>query len=150
MSFIKQQHFLLLIVFIQWVFLALVLIDRYHQNEKRDVGRLLETFKGSASKNINRNKPGADTDQQRLETRQKFEGVSVNLMLDSPRWFQRRYTALVSNVLVNTPRDWAVQIFYTPGGQSQIGLDINPGLVRLTQIYKERLILTPLPLGAIL
>jgi len=142
MSFIKQQHFLLLIVLIQWVFLALVLIDRYHQNEKVDVDRLLESFKGSAAKNIKR--------QQRLETRQKFEGVSVILILDSPKWFQRRYTALVSNVLVNTPRDWALQIFYTPDGQSQIGLDINPGLVRLTQIYKERLILTPLPLGAIL
>jgi len=44
---------------------------------------------------------------------------------------------------MNTPRDWAVQIFYSPEGQSQIGLDINPGLVHLTQMYNDRLLLTP-------
>lgn len=52
---------------------------------------------------------------------------------------------MISNVLMNTPRDWAVQIFYFPEGQSQIGLDINPGIVRLSQIYRDRLLLTPIP-----
>jgi len=76
-----------------------------------------------------------------------YQGVSTTLMLNSPKWFQRRYTAMVSNILLNTPSDWAVQIFYIDSGQSQFGLDINPGLTRLSNMapYSHRFIFTKLP-----
>lgn len=49
---------------------------------------------------------------------------------------------MVHNALLNVPADWAVQIFYTPSGQSQAGIDMNKGLVRL--IAAGRVVLTPI------
>ena len=89
-----------------------------------------------------------------------YRGVAVTLMLDNPPWFQRRYTSMVHNIIMNIPNDWIVQIFYTGTGKSQIGLvDLNPGLMRLiveddndqnntnigTTTYQKRIILTRLP-----
>jgi hypothetical protein len=73
-----------------------------------------------------------------------YEGVAATLMINSPKWFQRRYTSMVANILDNTPPNWAVQIFYTPQGQSQFGLDINPGIERMNATH-ERLIMTRIP-----
>jgi len=73
-----------------------------------------------------------------------YKGVAVTLMINSPKWFQRRYSTMLSNVLINTPNDWAVQVFYSDSGQSQIGLDINPGIAKLNATH-ERLIFTKLP-----
>ena len=58
-----------------------------------------------------------------------LEGVAVTLMLHAPRWFQRRYTVMVQNVLANLPPRWRVQIFST--GRTDAGLEINPGLKNL-------------------
>ena len=55
----------------------------------------------------------------------------MTVMLNSPKWFQRRYSTMTSNFLVNTPSNWVVQVFYTSDGQSQFGLDINPGIAKL-------------------
>lgn len=127
-----KQTLLLLLLFFQWALLALLLVERY-DNKNEENYLLLKSFKSGGTSN-------SDLQQQRL-----FAGVSATLLLNAPQWFQRRYAAMISNILMNTPRDWAVQIFYTPEGQSQIGLDINPGLVRLTQIYQDRIVLTPVP-----
>lgn len=127
-----KQTLLLLLLFFQWALLALLLVERY-DNKNEENYFLLKSFKSGGTSN-------SDLQQQRL-----FAGVSATLLLNAPQWFQRRYAAMISNILMNTPRDWAVQIFYTPEGQSQIGLDINPGLVRLTQIYQDRIVLTPVP-----
>jgi hypothetical protein len=74
-----------------------------------------------------------------------FSGVAATLMLHSPKWFQRRYTAMVQNMLNNIPLDWAVQIFYIPNGGSQRGLEINPGIGRLIERGDGRVVLTPMP-----
>lgn len=76
-----------------------------------------------------------------------YQGVATTLMINSPKWFQRRYTAMISNILLNTPNDWAVQIFYIDSGQSQFGLDINPGLTRLSKMEStsHRIVFTKLP-----
>mmetsp|Transcript_21865 Transcript_21865/g.33237 ORF Transcript_21865/g.33237 Transcript_21865/m.33237 type:complete len:364 (+) Transcript_21865:104-1195(+) len=71
----------------------------------------------------------------------QYEGVAVTLMLNSPKWFQRRYTTMIQNILNNTPETWAVQIFYVPSGQSQLGLDLNPGISRMD----KRIIMTEIP-----
>jgi hypothetical protein len=59
-----------------------------------------------------------------------LEGVAVTLFLEAPRWFQARYTLMVQNILVNLPRGWKVQIFYTGKGPSS-GLELSLGLQRL-------------------
>ena len=80
------------------------------------------------------------------QTRRTFKGVSTTLMINSPKWFQRRYTSMITNILTNTPSDWALQIFYFDSGQSQFGLDINPGIQRLNNtLFKDRIIFTKIP-----
>ncbi|KAL9187389.1 hypothetical protein ACHAXT_001492 [Thalassiosira profunda] len=75
----------------------------------------------------------------------KFKGVAATLMMNNPKWFQRRYTMMIQNVLLNIPPEWGVQIFYTGNGQSQFGLDISPGLTRLMEAYPDRIVLTTIP-----
>lgn len=64
-------------------------------------------------------------------TDNQIDGVAVALLLHAPKWFQRRYTFTVGNILQNLPPNWKVQIFYTPHGASQIGIDLNIGLQRM-------------------
>lgn len=74
----------------------------------------------------------------------KYEGVAATLMINTPKWFQRRYSTMIQNVLDNTPPSWAVQIYYVPKGQSQFGLDLNPAIQRMNAIH-DRLIMTEIP-----
>ena len=67
-------------------------------------------------------------------------GVAMTMMLHAPTWFIRRYTIMIQNVIGNIPEDWKVQIFYKPIGQSQKGLDVNPGIKRY--IRSGKVILT--------
>lgn len=73
----------------------------------------------------------------------KYGGVAATLLLHAPTWFQRRYTMMIQNVVNNIPDDWVVQIFYTPSGQSQRGLDINPGIQRF--VNSGKVVLTAIP-----
>jgi hypothetical protein len=41
----------------------------------------------------------------------KWTGVAATLALRSPKWFHRRYTAMIHNILANTPETFVVQIF---------------------------------------
>jgi len=76
---------------------------------------------------------------------EKCAGVAITLMLHSPKWFQRRYTVMVQNVMANIPTDWCIQIFYTGRGQSQNGLNINFGLQRLVSKQQHRFFLSRIP-----
>ena len=150
---------LFLLVLIQWAVISLLLVQRYHQQEERVKSRHVGVLSTSLQREDRIKESGSisthEKDQflQQLpktittsnNQTQQFTGVSATLMLNAPQWFQRRYTVMISNVLLNTPRDWAVQIFYTPSGQSQNGFDSNPGLLRLTQVYSDRVVLTSLP-----
>ena len=62
-----------------------------------------------------------------------YDGVAVTLLLHAPRWFQRRYTMMVLNILNNLPKTWALQIFYSGEGQSKDGIEISLGLKRLIE-----------------
>eukprot|EP01035_Chromulina_nebulosa_P017102 gene17102-22616_t len=50
---------------------------------------------------------------------------------------------MIQNIYNNIPSNWKIQIIYTGIGQSQAGLDINPGISRLIQ--SNKVILTKLP-----
>lgn len=39
-----------------------------------------------------------------------YAGVAATMMLHSPKWFQRRYTVMVFNILNNLPPNWVVQV----------------------------------------
>ena len=41
----------------------------------------------------------------------QYEGVAMTLLLDSPKWFQRRYSVMVANILQNLPARWALQVY---------------------------------------
>ncbi|KAL7534085.1 hypothetical protein ACHAWF_004713 [Thalassiosira exigua] len=82
---------------------------------------------------------------ERSSSKPHFKGVATTVMLNNPKWFQRRYTMMIQNVLFNIPPDWGVQIFYTGTGQSQFGIDISPGLTRLIDNYPDRIALTTIP-----
>jgi len=73
-----------------------------------------------------------------------YNGVAATLMLNAPQWFQRRYSTMIANVLLNTPNDWAVQVFFADSGQSKHGLNINSGIAKLNATH-GRLIFTPIP-----
>jgi len=70
-------------------------------------------------------------------------GVAITFMLHSPKWFQRRYTVMVQNILANLPSRWCVQIFHTGKGQSKNGVDINRGLQRA--ISRNEVTMTLIP-----
>ena len=76
----------------------------------------------------------------------QYEGVAATLMINAPKWFQKRYSTMLSNIYANTPANWAIQIFYIQqkGSQSEFGLHINPNLSRLNAT-NDRIIFTPIP-----
>lgn len=88
---------------------------------------------------------GSHISQRTDNLPRQYEGVAVTLMLNSPKWFQRRYTTMIQNILNNTPETWAVQIFYVATGQSQYGLDLNPGIARMSITRQDRIIMTEVP-----
>lgn len=75
--------------------------------------------------------------------RRAWKGVSATLALRAPRWFHRRYTTMLHNVLDNTPKDWAVQIFINPKWWSSEILKLHRGMHTLLQ--DERIVITELP-----
>ena len=73
------------------------------------------------------------------------DGVALLLMTDQPKWFQRRYTLLIQNLLFNLPNSWIVQIFHPDSKQFQSGVELNPGFKRLIEMDHPRLQLTKIP-----
>jgi hypothetical protein len=81
---------------------------------------------------------------QTLGSQKEWEGVAATLALRAPKWFHRRYTTMIMNVLENTPDTWAVQIFVQPEWWKSEVLMRHRGLHQLLQ--HPRIILTELPL----
>jgi hypothetical protein len=55
-------------------------------------------------------------------------GVAVTVMLKAPKWFHRRYTAMLHNILANIPDTWKVQIFVNTAWLEKEVLLLHPGL----------------------
>lgn len=67
------------------------------------------------------------------------------LMTDQPKWFQRRYSLLIQNLLFNLPSSWIVQIYHPDSPQFRAGLELNPGFKKLVATNHSRLHLTRIP-----
>jgi hypothetical protein len=74
---------------------------------------------------------------------EKWLGVAATLALRAPKWFHRRYTAMLYNVLDNTPDTWAVQVFIHPEWWNNEILPLHRGMYKLLQ--NPRVIVTKLP-----
>ena len=71
------------------------------------------------------------------------KGVAATVMLKAPKWFHRRYTAMIHNALANIPSTWSVQIFSNEDWIKKDVLPLHPGLQRLR--FHPRVIWTPMP-----
>jgi hypothetical protein len=98
-----------------------------------------------SKQNFDYSSQNLDTSKNRslVPPRDALEGVAATVMLHEPKWFQRRYTMMLNNVLQNLPPNWKLQIFYTGKGQSQAGIDINIGFQRF--IRDKKVVLTLIP-----
>jgi hypothetical protein len=73
-----------------------------------------------------------------------YEGVAVTVMLKAPKWFHRRYTAMLHNVLANLPPTWTIQVFFNEKWLEQDVLPLHPGLQKLRESNK-RILWTQIP-----
>ena len=137
------------VISLQWVIISFLIIQQRNQELVQELSPAAFTSDSIAQRMkpkvpVQMHKPKPTSRHPSVSTEPKYEGVAATLMINSPKWFQRRYTTMIQNILDNTPSSWAVQIFYTPQGQSQFGLDINPGILRMNATI-DRIIMTPLP-----
>eukprot|EP00980_Cylindrotheca_fusiformis_P026077 scaffold15305_cov126-Cylindrotheca_fusiformis.AAC.15 len=70
--------------------------------------------------------------------------VAVSVMLKAPKWFHRRYTAMLHNALANLPSSWSIQIFYNEKWLESDVLPLHPGL-RMLRETNERIVWTRIP-----
>ena len=127
---IKGLHVAIFIIIIQWVVMSLTVA--YFQTKRTESSSL----KPFLPKKIEENK----------QLKHEFNGVSVTLLIGSPKWFSRRFSIMINNMLTAVPSDsWGVQIFVTGQGTSKEGIDINIGLQRLIASSHGRVFLTMIP-----
>ena len=80
-----------------------------------------------------------------IDEKQNFEGIAATVMLKAPKWFHRRYTTMIHNVMVNIPSTWGIQIFYNSDWLSRDVLPLHPGLQTMFANPGKRIIWTELP-----
>lgn len=73
-----------------------------------------------------------------------YDGVALTVMLRAPKWFHRRYTLMLHNVLSNIPPTWAVQVISNEDWLKKDVLPLHPGLEQIRR-SNQRVIWTPLP-----
>jgi hypothetical protein len=73
-----------------------------------------------------------------------YEGVAVTVLKSAPKWFHRRYTVMLHNVLANIPPVWPIQVFYNEKWLEKDVLPLHPGL-QYMKINNRRIVWTPIP-----
>ena len=107
---------LIIVIVLQWMLVTFLL---FHKQEPSAANRLFHHFTGFPSHDeIN---DGIDSTRIRDQSTsvlqsssEQWTGVAATLALRSPKWFHRRYTAMIHNILVNTPDTVIIQIFVNP------------------------------------
>ena len=125
---------LLLIILVQWCLLTFLL----YQHHEGDVDN-----KAQVSSRPQKTALLQDFGAPTVSNTTAWTGVAVTLALRAPKWFHRRYTVMMNNILANTPETWAVQVFYRPEWWKDEIMSRHRGMQRLIQ--NQRVILTPLP-----
>ena len=132
--------FLIIVCACQFIIIMKLLSMRSHHHTQEDFDPQVVLDMRQSEKTIDLYRA---VDQLETNSTEIIAGVAATVMLHTPKWYQRRYTMMIQNVINNIPLDWKVQIFYTGKGQSQAGLDINPAIYRY--IEQGKVILTLMP-----
>jgi hypothetical protein len=74
---------------------------------------------------------------------EKWTGVAATLALHSPKWFHRRYTNMIQNIIANTPESYVVQVFINPTWWNNEIHKFHRGMLSLEQ--HPRVNITKLP-----
>ena len=111
--------FLATLVLFQWILLSIVMSRQYD---------LVLSVPTSSSNFFT---PITSADTSKLHPVSSSSGVAVTLMLKAPKWFARRYTIMLHNVLSNIPENWRVQVFVNTAWLQKDVLPLHPGLNRL-------------------
>lgn len=89
--------------------------------------------------------PASSTNSNGGDSVVSTTGVAVTVMLRAPKWFHRRYTVMLHNVLANIPTNWMVQVFVNEDWFQRDVLPLHPGMQRLRSKDNDRILWTPLP-----
>lgn len=73
-------------------------LDSIKISRKDDVG-----VKKSTVVNPKYTKTNGNNLKSNDEYVQKYDGVAATLMINAPKWFQKRYSTMISNIFTNTP-----------------------------------------------
>ena len=111
--------FLVALVLFQWILLSIVMSRRY------DPLFRVPTVSSNFVAPVN------CADASKLHHAKLSSGVAITLMLKAPKWFARRYTIMVHNVLANIPDNWRVQVFVNTAWLEKDVLPLHPGLNRM-------------------
>jgi hypothetical protein len=132
------------IVFIQW-FLFISILG--HQTGTSSVVSSSVVLNDNGSNNNDNNDrtifTTATTNKlNNVTTKMDADGVAVTVMLKAPKWFHRRYTVMLHNVLANIPSTWSMQIFSNENWIIKDVIPLHPGLQQLRE--HPRVVWTPL------
>ena len=86
--------------------------------------------------------PNAAQQQPKMSTKQ-WKGVAASLALRAPKWFHRRFTLMLQNILMNTPEDWAVQLIIQPEWWENEVMKLHRGMQ--TVLKHPRIVIVELP-----
>lgn len=131
---------LLVIIVVQWVLFTIVLYNNHFQMDVAASDRYFPPLPVRSAQPIPVLQPNCP---QKVDSQEKWLGVAATLALRAPKWFHRRYTAMLYNVLDNTPDTWAVQVFIHPEWWNNEILRLHRGMYKLLQ--NPRVIVTKLP-----
>ena len=113
--------------------------SQYPNNDKAD-GEAVHVITAKAVRTIEKKQSNKD-DEETIDA--PPAGVAATVMLRAPKWFHRRYTAMLHNALDNIPTNWKVQVFSNEAWLEKDVLPLHPGLQRLRS--HPRVIWTPMP-----
>lgn len=117
---------LLVIILLQWGLMSYLLVrhDATHHQPTLTSNEMIP----------HPSRPAPQFTNSSLSTTTKLEnprGVMVTVIFKAPKWFHLRYTMMLHNALVNSPDDWAMQLFLNKDWINANMIDYHPGFLRL-------------------
>lgn len=140
-SFWRQISFLLATLLVAQFFLFVSVLESKHAQEPSYLPN--NTVETKRSVSVESSAEETQFKQSKVDkNNDKPEGVALTVMLRAPKWFHRRYTAMLHNALANIPPTWSLQVFYNEPWLKKDVLPLHPGLERLRS--HPRIVWTPL------
>ena len=142
----RQISFLLAVLVVVQFFLFVSVLESKHQNPSTTTtiyspNNVEPNAIVSVTSSVTEKRVGVE---KKINPHKKEpEGVAATVMLRAPKWFHRRYTAMLHNALANIPPSWSLQVFYNEQWLEKDVLPLHPGLQRLQS--HPRIVWTAMP-----